>query len=164
MPEKTIRKYYDDIFRYCYHHVGDKAAAEDLCQDTFLSFIEHFQEYRQQGKAKNYLYTIACNKCKDYFKKHKPILLEDYPEQADESEFEQNVVIRQMLGELPADLREAVVLRFFQNLKYKDIAEILNISTSLAKYKVKKALEQLADMEGGECHDRTHNIKAHSSV
>ena len=54
-----------------------------------------------------------------------------------------------MVSGLPYELREAVVLRYFQNLKYTDIASILRISPSLAKYRVKKGLEQLAEMEGG---------------
>lgn len=59
MPEKTIRKYYDEIFRYCFHHVESRAAAEDLCQDTFLSFIERYGQNRSGSKVKNLLYTIA---------------------------------------------------------------------------------------------------------
>lgn len=54
-----------------------------------------------------------------------------------------------MVSGLPDELREAVVLRYFQNLKYKDIAVILGINPSVAKYRVKKAIERLCEMEGG---------------
>jgi len=144
-----IRKYYDEIFLYCYHHVGNRAAAEDLCQDTFVSLIEHYAEYHHIGKMKNYLYTIAGNKCKDFYRKNGPILMEELPEQGTGECLEELVVIQQMVLGLPDELREAVVLRYFQNLKYTDIASILKISPSLAKYRVKKGLEQLSEMEGG---------------
>ena len=149
MLEKIIRKYYDEIFLYCFHHVGNRAAAEDLCQDTFVSFIEHYEEYRHIGKTKNYLYTIAGNKCRDFYRKKVPIPMEDRPEQGTGECLEELAVMRQMVSGLPEELREAVVLRYFQNLKYTDIASILKISPSLAKYRVKKGLEQLAEMEGG---------------
>ncbi len=147
--EKTIRKYYDEIFRYCYHCVGNRAAAEDLCQDTFVSFIEHYEEYRHIGRTKNYLYTIAGNKCKDFYRKKVPVPMEELPEQGTGECLEELAVIRQMVANLPEELREAIVLRYFQNLKYADIASILKISPSLAKYRVKRGLEQLSEMEGG---------------
>lgn len=149
MLEKIIRKYYDEIFRYCYHHVASHAMAEDLCQDTFVSFIEHYGEYRHEGKAKNYLYTVAKNKCRDYYKKKAPLCMEEVPEQETVQSVEDTIIIKQMVMNLPEEFREAVMLRYFQNLKYKDIAAILKVSTSLAKYKVKKGLELLAEMEGG---------------
>lgn len=147
--EKMIRKYYDEIFLYCFHRVGNRAAAEDLCQDTFVSFIEHYAEYRHIGRTKNYLYTIAGNKCKDYYRKNKPIPVEEFPEQGTGECLEELVVMRQMVSGLPDELREAVILRYFQNLKYQDIAMILGISSSVAKYRVKKAVERLCEMEGG---------------
>ena len=149
MLERTIRKYYDEIFLYCYHRVGNRAAAEDSCQDTFVSFIEHYAEYRHIGKMKNYLYTIAGNKCRDFYRKKVPIPVEELPEQGTGESLEELAVVRQMVSGLPDELREAVVLRYFQNLKYTDIASILGISPSLAKYRVKRALGQLSEMEGG---------------
>ncbi len=149
MLEKFIRKYYDEIFRYCYHHVESRATAEDLCQDTFVSFIEHYQEYRHMGKMKNYLYTIAGNKCRDYYRKKMPLFMAEVPEQEAGQQMEETVVIRQMVVSLPEEFGEAVILRYFQNMRYGEIGSILGISTSLAKYRVKKGLELLAAMEGG---------------
>ena len=149
MLEKIIRQYYDEIFRYCYHHVESRATAEDLCQDTFLSFIEHYDKYHSMGKIKNYLYTIAGNKCRDYYKKKKPLIMDKIPEQETAQCIEETVVIREMVMGLPEEFREAVILRYFQNMRYKDIAAVLAIRLSLAKYRVKKGLELLSVMEGG---------------
>ena len=149
MLERIIRKYYDEIFLYCYHRVGNRAAAEDLCQDTFVSFIEHYAKIRHIGRTKNYLYTIAGNKCKDYYRKNTSGPMEELPEQGTGERFEELAVVRQMVSDLPDELREAVVLRYYQDLRYTDIASILGISPSLAKYRVKKAMEQLSEMEGG---------------
>ncbi|GFI04420.1 ECF RNA polymerase sigma factor SigE [Lachnospiraceae bacterium] len=149
MLEKIIKKHYDEIFRYCYHHVNSFSEAEDLCQDTFLSFIEHYGQYRNIGKTKNYLYTIAGNKCKDYYKKQRPLVMEVVPFKETGERIEDMAVLKHMVMCLPEEFKEAVVLRYFQNLKYGDMAAILKISTSLAKYRVKKGVELLAEMEGG---------------
>ncbi len=149
--ERIIRKYYDEIFLYCYHHAEDRAAAEDLCQETFVSFIERYEQYRRIRKTKNYLYTIAKNKCRDYYKKHVPILMEEMPEQKGDSCMEESVVIRQMVLNLPDEFREAIIMGYFQNLRYTDMAFILKASPSLVKYRVKKGLEMLSAMEGGAC-------------
>ncbi len=73
------------IFRYCYHHLGNREAAEDICHDTFVSFIEYKEAYHSNGKLKNYLYTIARNKCIDYFRKASPIYMANIPDQEQES-------------------------------------------------------------------------------
>ena len=142
MLEKMIMKYYDEIFCYCYHHLGNREAAEDICQDTFVSFIEHEAAYHSRGKLKNYLYTIARNKCIDYFKKATPIYMDQIPDQGEEG-FEGEVEMRQLVASLPEEYRQVIILRFFQDLKFRDIADILGTNTSNVKYKVKKALEMM---------------------
>lgn len=156
MLEKIIRKYYDEIFRYCFHHVDSRTIAEDLCQDTFVSFIEHYGEYHPMGKTRNYLYTIAGNKCRDYYKKKRPLCVENIPEQETVQRMEEALLMKQMVMSLPEECREAVVLRYFQDMRYSDIAAVLGISLSLAKYRVKRGLELLSVMEGG-AHGTTGN-------
>ena len=63
-----IHKYYSDILRYCTYHCHDSEEAKDLTQDTFLRFFSGFASYSHRGKAKNYLYTIAGNLCKNYYR------------------------------------------------------------------------------------------------
>lgn len=67
--ESFVRKYYPMILQYCRLHIHDFGHAEDITQDTFERFFRTFEEYRHYGKAANYLYVIAANACKDYYKK-----------------------------------------------------------------------------------------------
>lgn len=139
--DKLIRRYYDKVYTYCYHHTDDSEAAEDICQETFCSVLEHIGEYRHYNKFLNYLYVIAGNKCKDFYKKKKLIYLDKLPEgEAQEYEWESDIAMRQLVQSLPSELREVIILRFYQELKYQDIAKILQISSSLVKYRVKKAI------------------------
>ena len=72
-----VRKHYEEILKYCSFHCLDVSYAEDLTQETFLHFFEKLSNYRYMGKTKNYLYTIAGNLCRDYYKKAKESLLEE---------------------------------------------------------------------------------------
>lgn len=154
--DKLIRRYYDKIYVYCYHHTGDRMVAEDICQDTFCSMLEYMGDYKHYNKLLNFLYVIAGNKCKDYFKKRKPLYMDEVPENKmqegyQQSDLAEDITIRQMVQKLPNDLREVIILRFYQELKYQDIAKILQISNSLVKYRVKKALSYLqTEMERSE--------------
>ena len=144
--DKLIRRYYDSIYNYCYHHVQDKYMAQDLCQETFVSMINHIEDYRHYDKFQNYLYVIAGNKCRDFYKKKKAFNLEEMPEQTIETSFdEEQIMIKELVHTLPKELKEVVILRFYQELKFRDIADILQITVSLAKYRVKRAVEILRE-------------------
>lgn len=69
--EKFVRKYYSQILQYCRYHCLDTEYAQDLTQEIFLKFIGNLQSYHHMGKAKNYLYTIAGNLCRNNARKKK---------------------------------------------------------------------------------------------
>lgn len=59
-----VHKYYATILKYCHVHIRDYGFAEDLTQETFVSFFRTVHKYQHYGKALNYMYIIAGNKCK----------------------------------------------------------------------------------------------------
>ena len=63
----TPEDQYDKIFRYLYFHLHDKHAAEDLTQETFLRFLKS-RTYRDENRQLQYLYTIARNLCRQYYR------------------------------------------------------------------------------------------------
>ena len=67
--DEFVGKYYDRILQYFRLRISDFGQAEDLTQETFEKFFRSFGEYRHYGKAINYLYVIAGNTCKDFYKK-----------------------------------------------------------------------------------------------
>ena len=101
------------------------------------------------GKAKNFLYTIAGNLCKNYFKKAKEISLEDteLADLAEEAEFTPDILskleVEDALKHLSDKLRDVVVLYYFQDLKLSEIADVLKIGLPLVKYRMKQAKIQL---------------------
>lgn len=154
--EKFVRKYYSQVLQYCRYHCFDMEYAEDLTQETFLKFIGNLQYYHHMGKAKNYLYTIAGNLCKNNARKKKEIPLEqDILEQeiglSDVVErLEKKICIEQALDELLPELREIIILFYFQDCKLTEIANILQISLPLVKYRLRRAKEELKQLLGKE--------------
>ncbi len=145
-----VRKYYGDILSYCRYHCPDQDYAEDLTQETFARFFAKLSDYRHTGKAKNYLYTIAGNLCRDYFKKIRENPLEDGElsrqlgaEEPPDEETADRLLIEQALASLQEEFREVVILYYFQELKLTEIADTLRIGLPLAKYRLKQAKIQL---------------------
>jgi RNA polymerase sigma factor (sigma-70 family) len=145
-----VRKYYKEILNYCNYHCPDTSTAEDLTQETFLRFFEKLSDYRYMGKTKNYLYTIAGNLCRDSYKKIRESLLEEqsleiqdclHPPETDE--LLNRLTIKAALDRLPAELREVIILYYFQELKLTEISSTLQIGLPLVKYRVKQAKTHL---------------------
>ena len=152
-----VRKYYNDILRYCSYHCSDAEYAEDLTQETFANFFAKLSDYRHKGKTKSYLYTIAGNLCKNYYKRQKPLSLNE--EQLSEMEsasgnLEENITDRIMLEwaleQLPEEFRQVIDLYYFQEMKLTEIAGALGIGLPLVKYRLKQARNRLQVLLGKE--------------
>ncbi len=150
-----VRKYYGEILNYCHYHCFDRAYAEDLAQETFLHFFAKLSDYHDKGKTKNYLYTIAGNLCRDFYRKKK-----DIP--AEHGDLEQNAVyvsldsvieriaVEEAVKSLPPEFGEVIILYYFQGLKMREIADVLQVKVSLVKYRLKQAKKMLGQRMGEE--------------
>lgn len=145
-----VRKYYEEILKYCSYHCSDLAYAEDLTQETFVRFFAKLSDYHYIGKTKNYLYTIARNLCFDYYKKKKEFLIDDEEiketiglRENQEDEILDKMTLKWALRQLPDELYDVVILYYVQGLKLMEIANILQISLPLVKYRVRRAKTQL---------------------
>lgn len=111
MFDREIMQYYDEIYRFCYHHVGSRQTAEDLCQDTFIRFLESASSPTFRFQAKSYLYTIARNLCIDYYRKAKLVYTNELPEATDRESDEELATVEtlEMLSHLEEELREVII-------------------------------------------------------
>lgn len=148
-----VHKYYKKILDYCVYHCMDKSYAEDLTQETFVRFFAKLSDYRYRGKTINYLYTIAGNLCKDYFKKAKDSMMDEQVMENQSSlglseadEIIDKLAIQGALAELQEELREIIVLYYFQGLKLSEISDVLHIGLPLVKYRMKQAKLKLEDL------------------
>ena len=113
--------------------------------------IEESQRYlrlEHEDKTKNYLYTIAGNLCKNHYKKKKDIPMDDeellaYGMSNDMEQIVDKMFIDSAINSLPKELKEVIVLYYLDELKISEIAEKLQISVSLTKYRLTNARKRL---------------------
>lgn len=167
-----VRQYYAQILQYCSYHCADREWAQDLTQETFERFFRKLADYRHHGKSLNYLYTIARNLCIDWGRKNRELVMESIAEVEEEQKellqkkwidqygqyngtnesdrLDERLVMEAALAKLPAELREVVILHYFQELSMRETADILQIGLPLVKYRIKKAKELLRVFLGEE--------------
>lgn len=138
---------YDKIYRYCYFKLNNAAVAEDITQETFLRFLEN-GTYKENGKALNYLYTIARNLCIDEFRKRVqselPEDLEDRTGGMEENIVDGLVMRQALLKLLPAE-RELVLLRFVNEVPVKVLCELQGCSRFALNRRLKQILKKLRE-------------------
>ena len=139
--EDLIRRYYSDIYKYCFFHLGNRETAEDITQEVFLKFLKSIDDYREYGKLKNYLYVVAKHTIRDFRRKKYEIAEELGVEAACDGGLEmiplQIDIWREIQMLDPLD-KELIILRYYQDLKVKDIAQVVNMPPSTVGYKIKR--------------------------
>lgn len=152
--EELIRRYYAAVMRYCRWHCSSAEKAEDLTQETFLKLFRSLPKYRGRNKFKAYLYTIANRLCIDESRKMPVYSLEDAEDMADRkntiAQVEHREDIRRLLGVLSVEQREAVILRFGQELGFFEIAKVTGCSMRTAQSRVRNALRLMRKEFGDE--------------
>ena len=149
--EKLYDAYYQEIYLYVYALCKNHEWAADLTQETFLKFFQAFERYKHYGKALNYLYVIAGNLCKDHFRKEGRMEVYEMSEEIaveHMGQVEKRMEIYEALDKLPEEIREVVILFFFQEISQKEIARMMGIKLSLVKYRVSRAKKLLAKYLG----------------
>lgn len=151
--EALVTKYYDQIFSFCIRRcLGDRILATDLTQDIFLKLVENIDKYKYSGKFFNYLFTITVNVCNNYYHKKELSQFElDETIIHSNSEMTVNQLINQenanqlqiALNSLPDIQREALILKYYHDLKVKDIAKITGTGVSTSQSRINQGLKKL---------------------
>ena len=143
--EELIRRYYTSVLRYCKRQCFNLEKAEDLTQETFLKLFKNLLGYKEKGKFKAYLYTIANHLCIDESRKMKECSLENEEEIRDECDelrrIEDKSEIGYLLNVLSPEQREAVILRFGEEFSFWEIAKVMGCNMRTAQSRVRNALK-----------------------
>lgn len=142
--------YADDIYRFLFVHVRDIEIAEDLTADTFTKAWKHIETYDFKH-PRGWLYAIARNTLTDYWRKKKPVPLDEAIEVVDEAPSHAEVMdkklekirIAQMVAKLPNDMKSVVSLRFMQGYSVKQTAEALDFSEANVRVIQYRALKKM---------------------
>ena len=154
--EDAVGRNYDDVLRYFTYRVCDRAAAEDLTQETFYRFIRYSSDpvnrFRTPQKCRAYVFAIASNVCRDYFAKRTDTdeIDENLPAEDDSGKRDLSAVIEDALAKLPDAQREAAVLYYYSGFKVKEIAAIQHVTVPAVKSRLKAARDALKIILGEE--------------
>jgi len=147
---KLYRRHYDAVFRYCVHRLFERQAAEDVTSEVFLSVVENFDRFEgTERQFRNWLYTITTNAVNDYLRKtaRRNSLLKRASEQINNrgptDESGKLALLRDAMLTLKPRYQTIITLRFFENLKLTEIAEVLGSSDGTVRSQLARALAKL---------------------
>ncbi len=132
--ETLVDSHYAALYRYAYRLSGVSQEAEDLTQETFLQAQKMLRQLRDPDKAKSWLFTILRNAYLHRVRTEKQsrfVSLDGVAEIADRANANLPIVesaqLQSALLELPEAFRTPVILYYFEDFSYKDIAEQMNV-------------------------------------
>jgi RNA polymerase sigma-70 factor (ECF subfamily) len=154
---QIVEAYQRPVYNLCYRMLGDAGEAEDAAQETFLRAYTKLNTYQQERKFSSWLLSIASHYCIDLLRRrHYQLVSWDelpagpalsastvHPEEATLTR-ETHDSVRHLLQALPADYRAAVILRYWHNMSYDEIAENLDTSVSAIKSRLFRARQMMA--------------------
>lgn len=149
--ESIIDQYSETLLRSAYYYTKNSKVAEDIVQDVFIKFY-YDTNYIEQGQLKAYLVRMTINKCKDYLKSwsYKHLVWKDKifggSTRNDWHRQQEEQIIEQVILKLPIKLREPIVYFYFEEMKIKDIALLLEIPESTVKSRLTKGKNELKQM------------------
>lgn len=175
---ELIQRYEKELFHFLVRFAGNRAFAEDLFQETFLQVHQSAKTFDPSKRFKPWLFTIAANKARDHLRREKrrqtvplsaainpsddagtsfiDLMEADIalpPQAVDDAEVK--ALVREIAGQLPDHLREVLVMAYFHQFAYKDIAEMLAIPLGTVKSRLHAAVGTFAQL--WKAHDPEAN-------
>ena len=160
-----LTRYQATIYSYFLYVVGDEDEANELFQDTFVKVIVFLQEqrYKPMGLFNYWLIRIAHNMISDKFRRNDHKLVKDVNAKNDLTRIRNEAItvspyddemirdqafdeLHRMVNKLPAEQREMVYLRYFEEMSFKDIAAITGVSIHTALGRMRYAILNLRKM------------------
>lgn len=161
-----VQRHRQPVFNFILRYVGHRQRAEDVLQETWLKVVRSSSEWQPKARFTTWVYTIARNLCvdsarKESFRKTESLdaptgpdddgraLGETVPDEAGAGpdRAAHNVRLRPMLERallaLPVEQREVFLLREYQGIGFKEIAEVTGVNENTVKSRMRYALEGL---------------------
>lgn len=158
---RLVETYQTAIYNLCYRMLGDAGEAEDSAQEAFLRAYTQLGTYDPSRPFKTWLFSIASHYCIDRLRKRRltwlsiddddlpphPALQESSPGPEEVSvRREQTAVIQGLLAKLAPEDRSAIIMRYWYDLSYEEIAEATRTTVSSVKSRLHRARGTVAEM------------------
>ena len=157
---EIVRRWERRIFALTYGILGREEEARDATQETFLAAFRNLRGFRGEAKVSSWLHRIAVNQCISRQRRSKvrsELALDDEHDKdaggfATPSEYspanvaegrQETLAVRRAINSLPIELRQVVVMKEFEELTFREIADVLDLPLSTVKSRLYTALKQL---------------------
>jgi len=145
-----LKRYQRMVYHFAYRFLGDATEASDIAQETFLRVYEHSSCFHLKGSVRLLIMRIAKNLCIDFSRRKKPIFTDNPPEVADGKgpcsfllHKELSNRLATAIQELPENQKTAVLLRHMENMRYAEIAEVMDKSVGAVESLLVRARKTL---------------------
>lgn len=148
-------RYNKRIFNFLARMTMDRDLAEDLTQNVFLRIIKYRNSYKDGARFQSWIYQVARNIFSDHYQAHKNRFTDfvdvekvsDYMPDSEESEMwdEREKLLHKSMARLGEEQRELLILTRFQQMKYEEVALIMDTSVANIKVKVHRAIAKLRE-------------------
>ena len=151
--------YQEDLLRVCFLYLQDRGLAEDAVQETFLKAYRALPRYREESSPKTWLTRIAVNTCRDmrrtaWFRHLGWNEIPEWTASCGPDVSDEAIAVSVEIARLPAKLKEAVLLYYYQDMTVNEIAEALGIAQSSVSGRLIRAREKLrASLKGVYFHE-----------
>ena len=148
-------EYADAVFRMCYGKTSNREEAKDMTQEVFTRVWQRVSSGKEEiENLRAFIFTVARNLIKDYYKRKKPVLERDLPEGAmesipsapDQSMRSESALMLEALKELKDPYREALMLHLVEGIPIGEIAELLGERPNTISVRVKRGVEKVRVM------------------
>jgi RNA polymerase sigma-70 factor (ECF subfamily) len=156
-----VQAYQKPVFNLTYRMLGNAQEAEDAAQETFLRAYSSLRQYQIEHKFSTWLFAIANHHCIDRLRKRRVsfVSIEDNPvleNMTGESPLperqalmrEQSAEMQRLLQELEPDYRLPLILRYWEDYSYEEIAATMEITVAAVKSRLFRARQQIAKLYG----------------
>jgi RNA polymerase sigma-70 factor (ECF subfamily) len=149
---QLYRRHYDEIFRYCVHRLFERSKAEDVTSEVFLKVVENIHGFKGNEKQfRCWLYRIATNAVNNHLRKtaRRKRILKFAREHSNSQDADclmpadKLTLLREAVFTLRPRYQTIITLRFFENLKLTEIAEVLGSSPGTVRSQLTRALAKL---------------------
>lgn len=175
--EILVKINYNIVYSFLYRNTSDSELSYDLTQEVFIKIIKNINQFnREKGKFKSWLLKIAVNVKNDYFKsssyKHFKNIddidnhdIEDKNNLIDIlSRKDETKKIKEAISELSPLQREAIILKYYDDLKIKEISKITGANENTVKSRLLNGVKSLKKLLGGEKFEKIQNTNFRNKV
>lgn len=141
--EQILLDNYNSYYRLAYSYVHNEADAADIVQNGAYRAILKSDTLKQEEYAATWVYRIMLNEIFRFLKKEIPISLEEMEVEKGKEDVYENIDLRRALDAMPQEDKAVIELKYFEDMRFEDIAQVLGENVNTVKSRLYRALRKL---------------------